>query len=234
MVIANPQIGDMPSNDGAFHNIYIRFLIGCVWGDCMRKIVFALMLLSLFLIACQPAAQPAAPGAPSVPIPTEPSPETAPAETQAEVPPAPLENIPAAPEGRDLEQRCYGLLSEEDFTSTCGGGKVVLTPKISEKSCWVNIADHLNNKLTGGFTVVDWKKAEEANREFDRGVKMRKTQGAGESQTVGERSYEYQEIARHNVVWVQGTYLTKLGAMTDLCPSAKLIILAQKIDLRLR
>jgi hypothetical protein len=130
-----------------------------------------------------------------------------------------------------IESACTGLLSAEDFASICGyGGSVVLSPKISEGGCWMNIADQMNNKLTAGFVVVDWKKAKEANQEFDRGVKARVKQGAVEGKEVGERSYGYDEIARRNVVWVRGTYLTRLGAMNELCPADKLVTLAKKID----
>jgi hypothetical protein len=153
-----------------------------------------------------------------------------------EVGPAPAELVPApVDEDLDIEQACYDLLSAEDFVSLCGySGQVVLTPKISEGGCWVNIADHRNNRLTAGFTTVDWKKAVEANDEFDRGVRARVRQGAVEEKKVGERSYEYDEIGRHNVVWVAGKFLTRLGAMTDLCPADKLIAVGQKIDSGLR
>ncbi len=210
----------------------------------MKKILIALMVFSvMFLIACQPAAPqvipaatPTAPAATQVPTPVQATPSAQPSAAQpGEIPPAPLENSPAPEEGGiDIEQACYGTLSAEEFSSICGReGKVVLTPKISEGSCWMNIADHLNNKLTAGFTTVDWKNAEEANKEFDRGVKMRRTQGAVEAKEVGERSYRYQEIKRENIVWVRGTFLTMLAAMNDLCPPEKIAEVAKKIDSRL-
>jgi len=221
----------------------------------MNKTILAMMILSvLFLLGCQPVAQPPATPAPTGPVaepsapqpgvtvepgaataeePSAPAPEPTPA---GETSPAPLENIPTPAEtGVQIDKVCYGLLTAEDFSSICGNeGKVVLTPKISEGSCWVNIADHLNPKLTAGFTTVDWKKAEDANEEFGRGVSMRRTQGAVESKMVGERSYEYEELNRHNVVWLRGTFLTRLAAMTDLCPADKLLDLAKKIDDGLR
>lgn len=145
-------------------------------------------------------------------------------------------NIPAGPEeGLDIEQACYGLLGEGEFEEACGyDGRVVLTHKISEKTCWVNIADHMNNKLTAGFTVRDWQKADEANREFDRGVTMRRTQGAVESKDVGERSYHYQELGRENMAWVRGAFLADLAAMNALCPADKLNDVAKNIDSRLQ
>ena len=207
----------------------------------MRKMLVGLMVLSvLLLMACQPAAQPAAPAAPAAqpaaPAVTAPSGQAAPSEAApAETAPAPLENVPApAREGVALDQVCYGLLSPEEFSQVCGReGKVVFTPKISEGSCWMNIADHQNNKLTAGFTVVDWKKASQANSEFDRGVKMRRTQGAVEGKEAGERSYQYKELGRQNIVFVRGTFLTMLAAMNDLCPPEKIVGLAQKIGDRL-
>ncbi len=192
-------------------------------------VVFAVLSV-LALVGCQPAAPPAAPATPDVPVVPEavPSvPEAAPAETAAPAEAASAEEYREI----DIESACTGLLSAEDFVSICSYGKnVVLTPKISDGGCWMNIADQANNKLTAGFVVVDWKKAKEANEEFDRGLRARVRQGAVEGKAVGERSYEYDEIARHNVVWVRGAYLTRLGAMNALCPADKLVLLAQKID----
>lgn len=218
--------------------------------SAMNKTILALMILTVvFLLGCQPATPPSAasgpvaePGAstsqPSVTIePGTAAPSEEPSVSAAgEVTPAPLENVPTPPEtGVQIDKVCYGLLTAEEFSSICGHeGKVVLTPKISEGSCWVNIADHQNNKRTAGFTTVDWKKAEDANEEFGRGVSMRRTQGAVEGKVVGDRSYEYEELNRHNVVWLRGTFLTRLAAMTDLCPADKLMDLAKKIDERMR
>jgi hypothetical protein len=208
----------------------------------MNKTILGLIaLLSIFIIGCQPAAQPAAPAAPAEPAPVAAPAETLPAEGEgvpeaAETGPAPVENV-AAPinEELNIEQACYGLLSAEDFESICGyTGKVDLTPKISEGGCWVNIADQKNNKLTAGFTVVDWDKEVEANEEFDRGVRARVRQGAVEQALVGTRNYQYDEVGRHNIVWATGQYLTRLGAMTDLCPADKLVAVGQKIDAGLR
>ncbi|MEM2916535.1 MAG: hypothetical protein QXT19_04220 [Candidatus Woesearchaeota archaeon] len=192
----------------------------------MNKLFLALVALSVvFVIGCQPSAP--APAAPAAPAPA--APEAAPA---APSEPAMPEETPAEEYREiDIEKACYELLSAADFVSICGyGGNIVLTPKVSASSCWINIADQRNNKLTAGFTVVDWKKAKEANKEFDRGVKARVKQGAVEGDAVGERSYEYDEIARHNVVWVRGKYLTRLGAMNALCPADKLVEVARKID----
>src|SRR5574341_1425194 len=131
----------------------------------MNKMIFGLIgLFVIFIMGCQPAAQP-----PAVPAtaPAQSAPVVEPASAPAVVPPSPLENIPAPESGEevDIEQACYGLLSAEAFNADCGRtDQVVMTHKISEKTCWVNIADHKNNKLTAGFTVRDWRKPEEANR----------------------------------------------------------------------
>lgn len=201
-----------------------------------KTIIVLLSILALFVIGCQPpGAQPATPatepGTPAAPS----APAAEPTVAPAEVPPAPLENVPAmAVEGIDIEQACYGLLPEGEFESVCGyAGKVVLSHKISEGGCWVNIADHRNNKLTAGFTVVDWKKSDESNDEFDRGVRARVRQGAVEGKEVGERTYHYQELDRENIVWVNGAFLTKLGSMHELCPPEKLVEVAKKIASRL-
>jgi hypothetical protein len=54
-----------------------------------------------------------------------------------------------------------------------------------------------------------------------------------EGKAVGERNYEYEELERHNVVWVRDAFLTRLGAMNELCPKEKLVELAKKIDQKL-
>ncbi|MEM4246752.1 MAG: hypothetical protein QXR48_04285 [Candidatus Woesearchaeota archaeon] len=193
-----------------------------------RLLVVLSVLCVLLLIGCQPKpAAPAAPVAPAEPAPAASPAEAAPVETPEAMPVAPRAELAGLP----LDKRCYDLLTAEDFKTICGyEGKIVLTPKITQGDCWVNIADPMNNKFTAGFTVVEWDKPEQANSEFDRGVKARVRQGAVEGKAVGERSYEYDEIARHNVVWVRGSWLTRLGAMTQLCPADKLVELAQKID----
>ncbi len=206
----------------------------------MKNILWTLLILSvLFVVGCQPATPPAAPAAPTAPAapvaPAQPAAPAAPAETAPAVPaetaPVEREAAPMVESGIDISKRCYALVSAEDVKEICGAeGKIVLSPKITSGDCWVNIADQLNNKLTGGFTIVNWDKAVEANREFDRGVKARIKQGAVEGQEVGERSYEYDEIGRHNVVWVRNEFLTRLGMTNDLCPEDKVLDLARKID----
>ena len=206
----------------------------------MNKTILALLtLVVIFIMGCQPTAMPAAepaaepaPAEPAAPAPAaEPAAPEAEAAADEEVTPAPLENIPLPPaEYVSIDKVCYDLIDETTFNEICEReGQVVFTHKISERSCWVNIADHFNSRLTAGFTVRDWEKAEEANREFDRGVNMRRTQGAEESQEVGERSYQYQEIGRNNLAWVRGTFLADMGIMTDLCPADKHAALARKI-----
>jgi hypothetical protein len=210
----------------------------------MNKTIIGLFIIAIaLLIGCQPVAPAVAPApaGPEVapagaqpsaqPVASTPA-EAAPAPAATETSPAPLENTPApAREGVNLGDVCYGLMSPEEFSAICEHeGKVILTPKISEGSCWVNIADHDNNKLTGGFTVVDWKKAAKSGSEFDRGANMRRTQGAVAENLVADRDYQYTELARHNVVWQSDKFLTQLGVMDALCPPDKIIALAQKID----
>jgi len=204
----------------------------------MNKILWTLFVLSvLFVVGCQPAAQPAAPApaAPAAPSAPEAQPaapvEAAPA-APAEVPPAPLENTPAPVEtGIDLSAVCFELLSAEEFKSICGNdGQIIVTPKITKGDCWVPVVDQSNTKLTGGFEVVNMHNVKDANREFDRGVTMRRTQGAVEGKEVGERSYQYAELGRHNIAWTKGEFLAHIGTMDALCPPDKLVALAQKMS----
>jgi hypothetical protein len=213
----------------------------------MRKILIALIILSVvFILGCKPAA-PAAPAAPSAPaaepgVTVEPSAPAGPAGTVEEgtgVTPGPTETVAAPAEGTEIEDVCYDLISAEEFQSICGyTGTISLTHKISEEDCWVAIQDPNNRKLNAGFTAVEWKNDIESGKEFDRGVGMRKTQGAVEAQAVGDRNYEYAEIGRHNIVWQRGRLLTRLASAVpnedqNGCPKDKLMQIAQKIDSRM-
>ncbi len=202
----------------------------------MKNTLLVLAVLSVvFVVGCKPVAPPAAPAAPAAPIPQPAEPPAAEA-APAEVPPAPLENIPAPVEtGIDLSTRCFELLSAEEFKEICENeGRIVLTPKVTKGNCWVPIVDQANTKLTGGFEVVNMRTVKDANREFDRGVTMRRTQGAVEGKEVGDRSYQYAELNRHNIVWTQGEFLAHIGTMDALCPPDKLVALAQKVNSRLQ
>jgi hypothetical protein len=147
-----------------------------------------------------------------------------------------LVNTPAPAEtGIDLATKCFELLSAEEFKQICGNdGQIVVTPKITRGDCWVPIVDQLNSKLTGGFDIVNMHNVNDANREFDRGVTMRRTQGAVEGKEVGDRSYQYAELNRHNIAWVQNEFLAHVGTMDALCPSDKLVELANKVNSRLQ
>jgi hypothetical protein len=126
-------------------------------------------------------------------------------------------------------------LSAEEFKEICGNdGQIIVTPKITRGDCWVPIIDQANSKLTGGFDIVNMHTVYDANREFDRGVTMRRTQGAVEGKEVGERSYQYAELNRHNVAWVQNEFLAHVGTMDALCPPDKLVALAEKVNARLQ
>jgi len=201
----------------------------------MNRILLVLAVLSVvFMVGCQPAAQPAVP-VPAAPE-TQPAAPAEAAPAPAEVPPAPLENVPAPVEtGIDLSTRCFELLSAEEFKEICANeGRIILTPKITKGNCWVPIVDQTNTKLTGGFEVINMRTVRDANREFDRGVTMRRTQGAAEGKEVGDRSYQYAELNRHNIVWTWGEFLAHIGTMDALCPPDKLVALAQKVNSRLQ
>jgi hypothetical protein len=147
-----------------------------------------------------------------------------------------LENVPAPVEtGIDLSQKCFELLSADEFKEICANdGNIIVTPKITKGDCWVPVVDQLNTKLTGGFEVVNMHNVKDANREFDRGVTMRRTQGAVEGKEVGERSYQYAELNRHNIAWVQNEFLAHIGTMDTLCPPEKLVALAEKMNSRMQ
>jgi hypothetical protein len=215
----------------------------------MKKILFALMILSVvFILGCKPAA-PAAPAEPAADTGAEPAvvveegaPEEGPAGTVEEgtgVTPGPTETVAAPPEGTEIEDVCYDLITAEEFQAICAyDGTITLTHKISEEDCWTAIQDSNNRKLNAGFTAVEWKNEAEAGKEFDRGVGMRKTQGAVEAQKVGDRNYEYSEIGRHNIVWQRGRLLTRLASATPEkdqkgCPKDKLLEVAKLIDSRM-
>ena len=195
------------------------------------KIIQALIILSiLLLLGCQAPVAPEEEPAVSVEAPTE---EAAPEPAaEAEPEPEPVA-APVSAGPVDIDKICETLLTEEEWTNICGIN-AQLTKQETTGGCWINAKDKTSPRLTGGFTVTDWHKADEATEEFERGVSMRATQGAVESQAVSERSYEYDELNRHNVVWLRGTFVTRLGAMNELCPADKLVEIAKIIDSRMR
>ncbi|MEM4263521.1 MAG: hypothetical protein QW666_01325 [Candidatus Woesearchaeota archaeon] len=198
----------------------------------MKKIILAL-LVCFFLIGCQPKA-------PEVQEKiTTPEPQALPTETAAEpevteTSPAPVENIPAkTTTGKiDLQVICEKIMTAEEFASICGleASRITTTAKASEHTCWVTFVDRMARSYTAGFTTVDWVTAEEVNSEFERGMKQRR---ATAEATVGDRNYGFGEINRENIVWQRGTFLTRIGASTELCSKEKLAELAQAVDAKL-
>lgn len=198
----------------------------------MKKIITALLVLSLvLLVACQPMEpkaepkpEPAAPTPKPAPAP-EPAPE--PAKDEITTPP------PMAPLGMDIEKVCPMLLPANRFAEICklDEANIVMTTKESDRTCWITFTDKYNKKYTAGLTIVDWMNAEESNREFDRGLSMRRMDALSQ---VGDRNYNYQQVDRENIVWVKNKFLTTIGASTQLCTKEQLLQLAQEVNGRLK
>ena|GEM_PF-5806629 len=187
----------------------------------MKKIITALLVLALvLLVACQPMEKEAEP-APVTEPETTPEPEP---EKEIMEPPKNL-----APLGADIEKVCDMFVPVHRFAELCGVTEenVITTVKASDKTCWVTFSDMMNKKYTSGFTIVDWETAEEADREFDRGLSMRRLDAETD---VGTRNYKYQQVGRENIVWTHGKYLTSIGASTELCSKENLLKLAQEVD----
>lgn len=197
----------------------------------MRKIILAL-LVCFFLIGCQQKA-PEVQEKITTPEPQALPPETA-AEPEAAEPEAPPEVRPTEPTAiADLQSACDRIIPAEEFASICGmdAARVTRTATASEHSCWVSFTDRQAKQYTAGFTTVDWLKADEALSEFDRGLNMRR---AISEVTVGEKNYGFAEISRENIVWLRGTFLTRIGASTQLCTKEKLAELAIAVDDKLK
>ncbi len=192
----------------------------------MRKLITALLVLSLvLLVACQPIEpkvepKPVAP----TPKPVAPAPIPAPAPEKEMEPPKPFPKI-----GMKLEEVCDILLPVHRFADICelNEEQITTTDKSSERTCWISFTDSENKRMTAGFTARDWENAEESDREFVRGISMRRTEPETD---VGEKNYKYQEIDRENIVWLNGRFLTHIGASTQLCTKEQLLKLAQEID----
>ncbi|MBD3304276.1 hypothetical protein GF343_03955 [Candidatus Woesearchaeota archaeon] len=198
----------------------------------MKKILPILLVLSLvLLVACQQTqtttttTQPEKAPAPVVKKETAPKKAPEPKEEKIEAePPKPFPKT-----GMKLEQVCDILLPKEKFADICEipADQVTTTDKSSEKTCWISFTDKNNKRFTAGLTARDWENAEEANREFKRGIDMRRKEAKTD---VGEKNYCYQEIERENIVWLNGRFLTHIGASTQLCTKEQLMKLAQEID----
>ena len=199
----------------------------------MRKIILAL-LVCFFLIGCQQKA-PEVQEKITTPAPmpeAEAQPEIA-AEPEAAETEAPPEVRPTEPTATaNLQSACDKIISAEEFAGICGidAARITRTSTASERSCWVSFTDKQAKQYTAGFTTVDWVKADEAISEFDRGIKMRR---AALETTVGEKNYGFTEISRENIVWLRGTFLTRIGASTQFCPKEKLVELAKVVDTKL-
>jgi len=198
----------------------------------MKKLITALLVLSLvLLVACQPIEpkaepkpEPAAP-TPKPALAPEPAPE--PVKDEVTTPP------PMAPLGMDIEKVCPMLLPVNRFAEICklDEANIVTTTKESDRTCWITFTDKFNKKYTAGLTMVDWGNAEESNREYDRGLSMRRVD---DLKQVGDRNYGYQQIDRENIVWVNKKLLSTIGASTQLCTAEELMQLAQEVDGRLQ
>lgn len=200
----------------------------------MKKIILAL-LVCFFLIGCQQKA-------PEVqekittpaPMPEAEAPPEIAAEPEAAEPEAAPEVKPTEPTAiADLQSACNKIIPAEEFASICGidAARITRTATASERSCWVSFTDKQAKQYTAGFTTVDWVKIDEAISEFDRGIKMRR---AALETTVGDKNYGYAEIKRENIVWLRGTFLTRIGASTELCTKEKLADFARAVDDKLK
>ncbi|MBW3002031.1 hypothetical protein KY338_02610 [Candidatus Woesearchaeota archaeon] len=195
----------------------------------MKKILTILLVLGLvLLVACQPTTEKKAeePDKEKAPVvKKETAPEPAPEVKEKEMePPKPFPK-----QGMKIETVCDILLPVEKFADICGlsADQITVIDKSSEKTCWVSYTDQNNKRFTAGFEARDWNNAEEADREFQRGISMRRMEP---STDVGEKNYCYQEIERENIVWQHGRFLTHIGASTQLCTKEQLLKLAQEID----
>ena len=191
----------------------------------MKKVLTVLLILSLvLLVACQPTEPKEEPKvqAPE-PVVKKEAPPTPPPEKEME-PPKPFPKT-----GMQLDQVCDMLLPVARFADICelNEDQITVTDKSSDRVCWIAFTDQENKKYTAGFTARDWENAEESDREFVRGISMRRTEPETD---VGEKNYKYQEIERENIVWLNGRFLTHIGASTQLCTKAQLLKLAQEID----
>lgn len=193
----------------------------------MKKIITALLVLSLVLLA---ACQPIEPKAEPQPAATTPQPTLAPEpmpapETKDKTTTLP----PIAPLGMDITKVCSILLPANRFADICklDEANIITTTKESDRTCWITFTDKFNKKYTAGLTIVDWMNAEESNREFDRGLSMRRIDA---SKDVGDRNYGYAQIDKENIVWIKSKYLTTIGASTQLCTKEQLLQLAQEVN----
>lgn len=196
----------------------------------MKKIIITLLVISLVLLtACQPTEPQETQKTEPIPVVKEPiikEPEqkTIRPEPEVEAPPK-----KAAPTNINIDQVCDVLLPVERFAQICqlDAEAIDISIRQSEKNCWISFTDKNQKRLTAGLTVVDWESAEEADREFDRGLSMRRIDAETD---VGSRNYKYQEIERENIVWTNGKFLSHAGASTQLCTKEQLFQIAKEID----
>ena len=195
----------------------------------MKKMIIALLVISLvLLVACQPTetqkTEPIPVAKEPAPVIKEPEQKPVRAEPEVVAPPAKL-----AVKGINIDQVCDVILPAAEFAEICGldAEAVTISIKQSEKNCWISFTDKNQKRLTAGLTVVDWLNAEEVDREFERGISMRRKEAETD---VGTQNYKYSEIERENIVWTNSKFLSHIGASTQLCTKEQLLKLAQKVD----
>jgi len=177
-------------------------------------------------VACQPTETQKTEPIPVAkePILKEPEQKTIRAEPEVVPPPAKL-----TVKGINIDQVCDVILPVEEFAEICGLDAETITSSIkqSEKNCWISFTDKNQKRFTAGLTVVDWLNAEEVDREFERGISMRRMDASSD---VGSKDYKYSEIERENIVWTNSKFLSHIGASTQLCTKDQLLKLAQKVN----
>ncbi len=206
------------------------------WGT----IIAIIMLIAI--VACGPAEKAQVPAETQDTEVTEPTVKeevTAPAQPQAETttqaPEASKEELaePSVEFEPYTQLGCESLLSAETFAQTCNQTveNVVVTYRVGTRNCFVNVKHREQERLTAGITLTQYSSSEYAMNEFDRRLKV---YNVGADSTVGDKAFLFPKQDRETVNFVKGAHLVEVGSDTRLCSKHDLVVLANKVDAKLK
>jgi len=125
---------------------------------------------------------------------------------------------------------CESLVVLSEFAAVCGVDLMDLskTYRAGSKNCYVSVRHQQDRLSHASVHSVELDSADKAAGELERRLKVRMA-GASDKTIDGARTYEYEEIGRHNIEFAKGPHIVTVSASTSLCPEDKLIEVARSI-----
>jgi hypothetical protein len=143
------------------------------------------------------------------------------------------EEVPEATVDLYSDLGCENLFSVEEFADICGLDPVFAskTFRSGTKNCYIAVRHITDRTSTANVEAYEFESPEEATKEFDRRLKVRLV-GASPKTIAGARTYEFDQLGRHNIEFVKGNNIVSVHSSTALCPEDKLVKLARLVGKR--